>query len=156
MKENTKLKLVFILILMIWYILNILMYENEKIKIDKYNFEQLYTFQSIVNKHDFWKNITSFEDVKLLKKFNSLKEFNSMFNSNITPIKNCYYVSSNNWSYKYIFWFKLESLTYKIKYMSNEYIYPKFDWNNYCTWWCPRNNPIKYNLEKIISYPCEE
>ncbi|MCT4616667.1 MAG: hypothetical protein N4A38_00480 [Candidatus Gracilibacteria bacterium] len=90
--------------------------EQEKIKIDEYNFEQLEKVKSVLNSLD--KNSYSFDNIG---------DFNKQFNINIEPIKNCYYLSNKNGGEKYIFGFKLESNKYIDKYGTKSYIYPKYD-----------------------------
>jgi len=85
---------------------NVTSEEYSKRKIDEYNFEQLEKVK------DLLKNLKRSD-----KEFLSLSEFNKLYNAEIKPIKNCYYVknyaSSNRVLYN--FWFKLESDKYKAK-----------------------------------------
>lgn len=92
--------------------------ESENLKIDEYNFEQLEKAKNIL------RNLKRTDT-----KFSSLKEFNNIYNSNIKPIKNCYYINKYNNKDRvlYNFWFKLESDKYIKKYWDENYIYPKYD-----------------------------
>jgi len=55
--------------------------EQENIKIDEYNFTQLEKFKSaLINIQD--------EDNKVM----SLGDFNEIFNEDIDPVQNCYYI----------------------------------------------------------------
>lgn len=135
--------------------------EQEKIKIDEYNFEQLEKIKSILD----WLDKSSYS-------FDNLKEFNEKFNQNIEPIKNCYFLSDRNryfetksrivekWKWWYMFWFKLESDKYIKKYGEANYVYPKYDlpvfklcfwlWE----WWCYDDN--KQTFIKTITNPCKD
>ena len=77
--------------------------EVYNVYVDIYNFKQLEKVKIILNSIN--KSIH----------FSSLNDFNSTYNSNITPIKNCYYLSDYNWKENYIFWFKLESYIYMVQ-----------------------------------------
>jgi hypothetical protein len=59
--------------------------EQDKIAIDRYNFEQLEKVESIL------KNISE-KDMH----FYNYKQFNDEYNTDIKPIKNCYYLSFSN------------------------------------------------------------
>lgn len=99
-------------------------YEEEAIKIDEYNFKQLEKVKQTLS-------TTAIEDFK----FANIEEFNKQFQTDITPIKNCYYVSRTKniiseysdlgeW---YIFWFKLESKKYRDIHNIEYYAYPKYN-----------------------------
>jgi len=60
-------------------------YEKDKIAIDRYNFEQRDKVKIIID-NDKYYNIM----------FGSVKTFNRVYNSDIKPIKNCYYLSHSN------------------------------------------------------------
>ena len=108
-----------------WIFIYSYIFEQDKITIDKYNFSQLEKSKPILD-----------SIYREAKRFYSLKEFNDIYDANIKPIKDCYYVSNSNWNEKYIFWFKLESLIYKfIKFWEN-YAYPKYylPTDYACTW----------------------
>ena len=96
--------------------------EKRNIAIDEYNFKQLQKVKQLINKKKL--------------KFKNLDDFNNKYNVNIKPIKNCYYISSDNWNEKFIFWFALESKKYREKYGKYNYIYPKYDIPEdiLCTW----------------------
>ncbi len=89
------LKVIFIIIFAFIIRESYLMY------VDYYNFNQLEKAKIILDKIP-----------ENAEKFYTLKEFNEKYNTNIKPIKNCYYISNDNWNQDYIFWFKLESLLY--------------------------------------------
>lgn len=139
--------LTLIIILLLWLI------EVNNIMIDKYNFQQLEKAKIILDKTP-----------RDAKKFYNLEEFNEQYKAWIVPIKNCYYVRNINWSYPYIFWFKLESLFYKIKFSQNYYSYPKYDlpiskiylWallNWRISQWYDKNRD---NFIHTISNPCKK
>ncbi|MBT3726236.1 hypothetical protein HOG21_00605 [bacterium] len=56
--------------------------EKRNIAIDEYNFKQLQKVKQLINKKKL--------------KFKNLDDFNNKYNVNIKPIKNCYYISSDN------------------------------------------------------------
>ncbi len=110
--------------------------EEDRIKIDEYNFEQLEKVKSVLD----WLDKNSYS-------FNNLKEFNKKFNQNITPIKNCYFLSDRNiyfedkkWGGGYVFGFKLYSSKYRKIYWNLYIAYPKYNlpveyaclWSKYC------------------------
>ncbi len=125
--------------------------EQAKLEIDEYNFEQLEKVKNIL------RNLKRTDT-----KFSSLKEFNNIYNSNIKPIKNCYYINKYNNKDRvlYNFWFKLESDKYIKKYWDENYIYPKYDLpiSKVCFWlgeWgCYDLVYDKFN--KTISNPCQD
>lgn len=126
--------------------------DKENIEIDKYNFEQL----EIVDN-------TIMNDEKYEYSFRKLWQFNKTYNTNIQPIKNCYFISDFNWDEKYIFWFKLESLLYRIKYKSTYIAYPSYQQpeskNIFWFWWSAINDNTDYNFIKFIEHisnPCDE
>ena len=148
MKKNIKITIWIILLIIIWvgwkYYYNyynnqkvLAQEEQENIKIDEYNFEQLEKVKNIL------KNLKRTDT-----KFSSLKEFNSIYNSNIEPIKNCYYIKNyeNKERVLYSFWFRLESNKYIQKYWDKNYMYPKYDLPIYkiCVWECVDKNKIKF------------
>lgn len=120
-------------------------FEKDKIAIDRYNFEQLEKAKPIL------ESIPETDE-----RFYSLKEFNQKYNANIKSIKNCYDISNDNWSEKYIFWFKLESYIYIYIYRTKLFAYPKYDmpYKNFCVWECIDLN--KRTFENIISKPCKD
>lgn len=105
--------------------------EEEKIKIDEYNFEQLEKAKPFLEKLP-----------KDINKLFTIKEFNEIFYTDIAPVKNCYYISNYNWSENYIFWFQLESEKYRELYWNEYYAYPKYDIEEMqiCTWKCYDSN----------------
>lgn len=138
-----------IYLIVFWYSY---IFEQDKLTIDRYNFEQLEKAKPILAQIP--------EDTR---KFRTLKEFNDIYKANIKPIKNCYYVRNYNWDMPYIFWFQLESLISKFVYFWNYYAYPKYNlpYNQVCFWgpgwWgigCYDNN--KDLFEWIITKPCKE
>jgi len=60
-------------------------FEKDKLAIDRYNFEQRDKVKSIIDKDKYYN--TSFRDIK---------QFNSIYNSDIKPIKNCYDITKYN------------------------------------------------------------
>jgi len=157
MKKNVKILLIIPALIILglvwkyWYdYYSISFEEQEKIKIDEYNFEQLEKVKLILDPLDKKSYI-----------INSLDDFNEQFNMNIKPIKNCYYLIDKNWFFKdkkwewwYIFWFELESKTYIKKYWTQYFAYPKYDlpMMNMCDGECYDN--IRQHFEYIISNPC--
>jgi len=137
------------------YDINVTPEEQEKREIDEYNFTQLKKVRNILNKLD--KNSYGFDNIW---------DFNKLYNGNIKPIKNCYYLSNKNWWEKYIFWFKLESNKYIDKYWTESYIYPKYDIikEEICLWmpdldWSKWKGCWDGNrdlFERIISNPCAD
>lgn len=122
--------------------------EQDNIKIDEYNFTQLEKAKSILE-----------NTPTNTKKFYSLREFNEQYKADIQPMKNCYYVSSNNGSEKYIFWFMLESQKYKKVFWTEEYAFPKYNlptWRNcFWMWWNPECLNYKTFFIETISNPCK-
>jgi hypothetical protein len=144
MKKNIKKTLKIISLIVLWLFI---IWQSYALYIDIYNFKQLEKAKPIlesINKDD--------------KKFYSLEEFNNKYNINIKPIRNCYYVSNDNWDEKYIFWFKLESIIYMCIYWAKYYSYPIYsrEISTSCVinWWCMDFNKNKFN--RIISNPCED
>lgn len=134
--------------------------EQDKIKIDEYNFEQLEKVKAILDPLD-----------KDSYNFNNLKEFNEKFNQNIKPIKNCYYLIDKNSFFRknkgpwgYIFWFELESNMYIKKYGTKYYAYPNYDLPNdsMCIWWWWQGDwwwcfdRYRSVFESTISNPCQD
>ncbi len=144
----------FISIICILIILYSFLFEHDKIKTDKYNFEQLDKAKVILD-----------EIPNDAEKFYTLIEFNKLYNTDIKPITNCYIINNDNWNEPYMFWFKIESLIYRILYRSIYYAYPKYDipvrmmytwanvgWN--FSWW-----PYDFSrdlFEYIVTHPCKE
>lgn len=91
-------------------------YEPEKMDMDRYNFNQLNQIKPILKRLDMWSIW-----------FRYIWDFNKIYHANIKPIKNCYYISDENWDYPYIFWFQLESLFYKFLHFWENYAYPTYD-----------------------------
>lgn len=145
--KNVKIGGIIIISIILLAVTYSLIFEQDKIKIDKYNFEQLEKAKIILEKIP-----------KDAKYFYTFKKFNNSYKANIEPIKNCYYISNDNWKYLYIFWFKLESLLYKIRYLSWYYAYPRYglSYDNFCYWW---KTCIDWNLSDFkytISNPCQD
>ena len=146
MKESTK-KNTKRLLLFIWIILVI--YGLFNMGVDVYNFRQLENVKLIL------------KDLKMEdKEFFNLKEFNDIYDVNIKPIKNCYYLRNYNSKDRvpYAFWFKLESLLYKFIYWTTYYTYPKYDipYRQMCVSgrWCYDGAKDAYIY--IISHPCKD
>ncbi|MDR0771809.1 MAG: hypothetical protein LBF15_01820 [Candidatus Peribacteria bacterium] len=116
MKKDTSNKKALIVIIIISFIFALFM-EAYWIYIDKYNFKEFEKAKVVLDTLPVGS-----------EKFTNLKEFNEVYNMNITPIKNCYVMSAYNGDYPYIFAFKFESLFYTLKYQSWYFVYPKYDW----------------------------
>ena len=117
--------------------------------IDSYNFQQFEKVKVILK--DLKK-----ED----KTFYQLKDFNAIYNTNIQPIKNCYYVNNfevlNEQGYN--FWFLFESWFNQIKYKSEFFVYPKYDIpvHRMCLWGVFINEPFWKNFWHSQSYGCDD
>ncbi len=139
--NNNKVKI--LIKILIWlFIIN----EFYNIYIDIYNFRQLEKAKIILEK-------IPRDDYS----FYWLDKFNNKYNANIVPIKNCYYVRNRNWKYPYIFWMKLESITYKIIYLRFNYAYPKYDipYSIWCMMWAGCKDISLSWFNRTISNPCE-
>lgn len=97
------------------FVLILIAFEVYNIVSDIYNFKQFWKAKEILD--------TMPEDSR---KFYHLDEFNSQYNADIQPIRNCYYVNNDNGDEKYIFAFKNYSIIYKIIY-GEVFTYPKYD-----------------------------
>lgn len=88
-------------------------------------------------------------------KFYTLKEFNHLYNANVEPKKDCYYVSNVNWDKRYIFWFKLYSELYRQKYKRFYYASVSYDlpYDIICAGYCYDRNMELFL--RTISHPCE-
>jgi len=129
-----------------WLIL--VLFESYNMFIDFYNFSQLEKAKPILESIDYSKN-----------SFKNINEFNEKYNAWIKPIKNCYDVVSYNWENDYLFWFKLESVIYKLIYWDMFYSYPSYDLpvEKLCTWSPKCTEDInRVVFERIISNPCKE
>lgn len=111
-----------------------LIYEQDKLAIDRYNFNQLKQIKPILKTLNMWSIW-----------FRYIWDFNKVYNANLKPIKNCYYISDENWDHPYILGFQLESLFYKFLHFWKNYAYPTYDIPKriLCTWkkaisknWC--------------------
>ncbi|MDD2871763.1 MAG: hypothetical protein PHS49_07285 [Candidatus Gracilibacteria bacterium] len=122
-------------------------FEQDKLAIDKYNFEQLEKVKTIINNDKVYN-----------KTFRTIKEFNSIYNSDIKPINNCYFIFNYNGDEKFIFGFKLESILYKLYNLNWNYAYPKYDLpiSTACVMGggCIDGNYKSYTL--TISNPCRD
>lgn len=122
--------------------------QEEKEEIDKYNFEQLELVKSNLSNFQKWDfTIRNYID------------YNRKYDPDIKHIRNCYYVSTENWKEPFIFWFKLESDKYKEIYGLWYYVYPKYEIqkDELCFWlwewsWCIDKNYT--NFMSIISDNC--
>ena len=148
MKEKIKeiFKQIDIKIFKIWFLILLVLFivrELYWIYIDNYNFKQLEKAKPILE--TIWESD---------ERFFSLNEFNERYNTDIQPIKNCYYVSNYNWNEKYIFWFQFESLFNMFIYKKNYLAYPKYD--------IPYGKRLYYDdynlfvFEEVISKPCRD
>jgi len=142
-KKVKKISWMLILILL-WLFIIIEIYTTY---VDMYNFRQLDKVKFIL------------KDLKRDdKQFFYLKDFNEIYNINLKPIKNCYYLRNyrSEDRISYTFWFKLESFIYKYIYWDNYYIYPKYDlpYTQWCESWIWCYDKTRKNFEYIISNPC--
>lgn len=97
LNKNKLLKVfLWILGIVIWFYVLVWLYsfifERDALNIDRYNFQQLERAKPIL------------ESMDNVGRFYWLEEFNTKFQANIKPIKNCYFVGNYNWNKKYIFW----------------------------------------------------
>ena len=129
-----------------------LIFEQDKLMVDRYNFKQLEKAKLILNK---------IPKEKML--FYTLKDFNETYKADIKPIKNCYYVNYDNWNKPYIFWFQLESMIYRFIYFWKDYAYPRYSRPNeevcfgmYKGWWLGCDNDNKQWFLNTISNPCRD
>ena len=116
------------------------LYENRELQTDTYNFTQLEKVKEVFSQHA-WKKYS----------FDTLEEFNLKFWGEIQPQKNCYYLSNYGTKHDYIFWMKLESLFYKVVYITSDYAYPSYDlwFRNICNWITCRDANKSSFLETI-------
>jgi hypothetical protein len=159
---NNKKTKILIKILIWLFIIN----ESYNIYVDIYNFRQLEKAKIILEKIPRGDYL-----------FYWLDKFNNKYNANIVPIKNCYYVSNDNWKYNFIFWFKLESfinrifiwqqkklitsnniesLYYNFWFFNYYYTFPKYDLpiDTIATIW---SSDINFtNFLYTISNPCQD
>lgn len=141
--------LLWIFTLYVWVFIYSIIFERDKLVIDRYNFEQLENTKPILAS---------------IKKTNewvfSLKEFNKKYHTSLKPINKCYFVRNFNGDYPYIFWFQLESLIYKFLYFWKNYAYPKYalPYSSFCIWWpgwwCYDWSKELFKL--TIDKPCKE
>ena len=123
-------------------------FEQDKLAIDRYNFAQLEKAKPIL------------ESIPTnARKFYTLKEFNEQYKADIKQMKNCYYVSNDNWNQRYIFWFQLEALITKMIYLKKSfYSYLKYDlpYSEICiTWkWC--YDHYWDHFRHVISNSCKD
>ena len=154
MKEKLK-KICKNLIIFIFWLLMILsiysiIYEQDKIAIDRYNFKQYEKLKSFVDSN-YNKELEITDLWRLVYKYKL----------DIRPIKNCYYIVTTNifedykWESKYIIWFKIESILYKIRYFHwYYYVYPKYDLP---VWYVAGMNldSTYSSFMRTISNPCQ-
>jgi len=123
----------------------LLVFELFNISIDTHNKIQLKAFKSAI------------ENINLSSKFLNINEFNSLANTSIKPLLGCYYISSENGEFDYIFWYKNHSLLFK--YLNKDFYssYPEYSISSdkVCLW-KSQNNGDDYscydrNKEKFIS-----
>ena len=116
------------------------LYENRELQTDTYNFTQLEKVKEVFSQHA-WKKYS----------FNSLEEFNLKFWAEIQPQKNCYFLTSYHTKHSFIFWMKLESLFYKVIYLTSDYAYPNYDmpYGNICNWITCKDGLKSWFLETI-------
>lgn len=138
--KNVKYIVISIIIILLCII------EWYNIYIDIYNFNQLEKV-----------NIIYENNIKKTDRFTTLKKFNSIYGTDIEPIRNCYYVSSYNGEEKYIFSFQLESIIYKIIYWDKYYSFPNYSVAKYKI--CDSLSCFDGNrneFESLISNPCKD
>lgn len=123
--------------------------EFYSMSIDRYNFGQLERVKWVLKNNNIQ---ASFRDVV---------DFNGRYNESIEPLKNCHYLSSDNWTESYIFWFKIESLAYQYIYWTKYFSYPKYDLpiSKFCFWVGRIDGGSCYDVNKerflgTISNPC--
>ena len=149
LKEKQKKILRIVGVILLWIFI---ITEIPKIYVDVYNFRQLWKVRNVLDNLDG----NSY-------KFDNVKQFNERFNSNVEPIKNCYFLSERNWYFKddnwgggYIFWFKLESSIFKLIYLTKYYAYPEYNLpvGEVCVmwWWCHDHNIGEFRYVIIIFY----
>lgn len=149
-KQTIKKSVIWIVILILWIYIVVWLYsfifEQDKLAIDRYNFEQLEKAKPILESIP-----------ENAKKFYTLKEFNEQYRADIKPIDNCYYISNSNWNQKYIFWFQLKSKIYRFIYFKSIFAHQKYSLpvdkmctNDSCT------NVILNHFYNIISNPCKD
>ncbi len=151
MKENIKkiIKQIDIKVFKIWFLILLVMFivrESYWLYIDNYNFKQLEKVKIVLK--DLKRND---------EQFLYLKDFNKIYNQNIKPIKNCYYLRNYKSEDRvpYIFWFKLESLFNIYLYKKNYFAYPKYDIPY--EYFLPSRDDINFYLfNKTISNPCQD
>jgi hypothetical protein len=151
MKINKEMKLtaITLIITVVFIYTSIWLYsfifEQDKLAIDRYNFEQLEKAKPIL------------ENMPKLNSFYWLKEFNEKLKANIQPIENCYFVANFNWNQKYIFWFQLKSKIYILMYFWDIYFYPSYDipYHSECDWFSCYDR-FKNLSRTIVSQPCQD
>ncbi len=153
-----------------WYIYY--QYDKENLKIDYYNFQQLWKAKEVV------------ENLKWEQKYypaDNLKSFNYQFDTNIEPLdkRYCYDVYYTYFTkrkdYTFTFWFKLHSKLFKLFNGWEYYKYPnwvhKSEPSEQCKkemeissklWWyrwmpaCAWLNTYYYRYMEIVNNPCEK
>lgn len=138
-----KRKLFLVIAIMLF---TLLLFEFKNLYIDFYNFKQARIIQTVLESNS-----------KLNYDIRNLVDFNEKFIQNISPIKNCYFVSNlGNWKYQYLVWFQFESWTYRLLFASKYYAYPKYDmpYDNMCAWW-PCYDQNRYYFTNTISTVCK-
>ena len=120
MKKKAIITLLVLLILSIaWY--TYYQYDKENLKIDYYNFQQLWKAKEVVENLDWEQKYYSAD---------SLKSFNYQFDTNIEPLdkRYCYDVYYTYFTkrkdYTFTFWFKLHSKLFKLFNGWEYYNYP--------------------------------
>ncbi|MDD2907810.1 MAG: hypothetical protein PHH98_04160 [Candidatus Gracilibacteria bacterium] len=153
---KNKLKYIGIILLIIF-----VLSQSYAMYIDMYNFRQLEKVKIIL------KDLKR-ED----KQFFNLNEFNKIYNVDIQPIKNCYYLRNYKSEDRvpYTFGFELESLIYTFiygddyysnlyKYVFGQryYTYPKYDLQ-YVPVYDSAGvfDGARSNYDYLISHPCEK
>lgn len=136
---------IWILILYAWVFIYSLVFEQDKLVIDRYNFRQLEKVKPILESIP-----------KNAKKFHTLKEFNDIYKTDVKPIKNCYYVSNENGKYPYIFWFKLESLSFRlVRWWSSgfDYLYPDPSLFTFsCSFGCVLVSGFESQMQRLLHF----
>jgi hypothetical protein len=160
-KKSNK-KVIILIILLVPFSLFVWL-EINNISIDRYNFKEFEKAKIVLNNNPeeiktpfTTKEIDLFYS-KVSNMYYTIENFNKVYNTNIKPIKNCYAISRYNWEESYLFWFKLESFLYKLRYWNWYFVYPKYD-KPYPTWlqitWQPDTERKIFYF--IISNPCSK
>ncbi len=171
MKKKTIITLLVLIILSIaWY--TYYQYDKENLKIDYYNFKQLWKAKEVVENLDWEQKYYPADN---------LDSFNYQFDTNIEPLdkRYCYDVYYSYFiekkDYTFTFWFKLHSKLFKLFNWWEYYKYPnwvhKSKPSEQCKkemeissklWWytwipsCAWLNYYYYRYMEIVNNPCKK